>query len=400
MNIEVLKTNNGTVYKATVGSREKRIRKTFKRKLDAERWVVAMSQSPEVGATPNQRASDPTKKVAAFSFSELFRLFQNGYAEIQQERATQIREAKIVQDHLAPYFGDRDVSTLTCKDIQQYVYYEARRGELKPATINKHHQVLHKNFAWAVKNGLMDENPAAGISKLPIEDSVYSPNFKFLEGSDLFAAIRKVREVYPKEFPILFTAACTGMRIGEVCALQRKDLLDTVQNPVILVRRTFCSATRQFKDTTKGGNARVVPASDQLLSVLRPLAESKKASDLVFFESEAQAKTTRNILHKKWTRAQRLCGIEPRTVHALRHTYATQFLSHGGSTFALQRILGHSSAKITDKYSHFSEVMVERSRNVVQLALENPGVPGKCTPNVPLETQNRLPHQKQKSPIS
>ncbi|HLD99210.1 MAG TPA: tyrosine-type recombinase/integrase [Bdellovibrionota bacterium] len=372
MNIEVLKTKNGTVYKATVGSRENRIRKTFKRKLDAERWIVTMaSQSPVPAPSQAEATAGPTgKKVAPLCFAELFRLFQNGYAEIQQDRATQIREGKIVQDHLAPFFESRDVSSLTRKDIQQYVYYEARRAKLKPATINKHHQVLHKTFGWAVKNGLMEENPAAGVSKLPIEDSVYSPNFQFLEGADLSRALKKVQEIYPKEFPILFTAACTGMRIGEVCALQRRDLLDAVQNPVILVRRTFCSATRQFKDSTKGGNARVVPASDRLLEILRPLAAERKPNDLLFFESESQAKTTRNILHKKWTRAQKLCGIEPRTVHALRHTYATQFLSHGGSTFALQRILGHSSAKITDKYSHFSEVMVERSRNVVQIFLD------------------------------
>jgi len=284
-------------------------------------------------------------------------------------------------------FNQRGLNVLTRKDIQQYVYFEARRGKLTPATINKHHQVLHKSFAWAVKNGLMESNPAAGVSKLPTADSVYSPSFKFLEGADLLRALRKVQEIYPKEFPVLLTAACTGMRTGEVYALQRKDLLDSVQIPVLLIRRTFCGATRQFKDTTKGGSARVIPVSDQLLEVLKPLAAGKKASDLLYFESESEAKTTRNMLYKKWVRVQRLCGIEPRTVHALRHTYATQFLSHGGSTFALQRILGHSSAKITDKYSHFSQLMVDRSRNVVQIPFNEEGK----GPSMPWSTSGMYP---------
>jgi integrase len=103
------------------------------------------------------------------------------------------------------------------------------------------------------------------------------------------------------------------------------------------------------------------------LELLKPLAATKKKEDLIFFDSLEEARPIRNTLHKKWVRAQKLAGVKPRSFHALRHTYATLFLSHGGASFALQRILGHSNARITDKYSHFSRSLVESSRNIIQL---------------------------------
>jgi integrase len=144
-------------------------------------------------------------------------------------------------------------------------------------------------------------------------------------------------------------------------------LYDNLDHPVIAVKRTYDAAIKDFKDATKGGNARIVPASDQLLEVLKPLAAIKQPNDFLFFDSRGEAIRIWGGLNRKWERAQRACGIEPRKFHALRHTYATLFLSHGGSPFALQRILGHSSAKITDKYSHFSQQLIESSRNVVTL---------------------------------
>lgn len=272
----------------------------------------------------------------------------------------------ITKKHLLPYFGVRDVTKSKSKDIQQYLHFELRLGKRKPSTINKHFQVIYKVFAWAIKNGLMASNPAVGVAKLPTKDTVYSPDYRFLEGKDLENALIKAREIYPKEFPVIFTAVSTGLRLGEVCALLRRDLFDVITNPVLAVRRTYCGKSKQFKNSTKGGKARIVPIGNQLLAGLKTLVACKREGDFIFFENEKEAAATWNNIRVKWKRVQKKCGLEPRNFHDLRHTYATQFLSHGGSSFALQRILGHSNAKITDKYSHFSQALLESSRNIVQ----------------------------------
>lgn len=376
MNIETIHRKKGTIYRARVGSGLNRQSCFFSRKADAQKWIVQIQaeqvrelplesvQTDLAGKSPSVEKGSVRQSI---SFLELFKLFQEGYADIYQEPSTRSRELEISEKHLDPHFGSQDVHKLRSEDIQKYLYQEAKIKERKPATINKHYQVIHKVFAWALKKGILFSNPATGVLKLPERDAVYSPDFKFLEANEVFSALNKAREVYPKEFPIILTAATTGMRVGEVCALRREDLLDSIALPVFLVRRTYCRTLEDFKNTTKGGNARTVPVGDQLLELLKPLAAAKKKEDLLFFGSLEEAKQVRNILHKKWMRAQKLCGLRPRSFHALRHTFATLFLSHGGASFALQRILGHSNARITDKYSHFSRSLVENSRNLIQL---------------------------------
>ncbi len=363
MNIQLIKRKKGHVYKATIGSSKHRRTRNFLRKLDAQTWLARQLSSF------NEKSNE--REVQPVSFQELFRLFQTGYAEIQQQPGTRQREEEITKKHLLPYFGVRDVTKFKSKDIQQYLHFELRLGKRKPSTINKHFQVIHKVFAWAIKNGFMAFNPAVGVTKLPTKDTVYSPDYRFLEGKDLENALIKAREIYPKEFPVIFTAVSTGLRLGEVCALLRRDLFDSITNPVLAVRRTYCGKSKQFKNSTKGGKARIVPIGNQLLAGLKTLVVDKRDSDFIFFENEKEAAATWNNIRVKWKRVQKKCGIEPRSFHDLRHTYATQFLSHGGSSFALQRILGHSSAKITDKYSHFSQALLESSRNIVQY----PGLP-------------------------
>ena len=370
MNIDTRTRKKGTVYRACFGSGQQRVYATFTRKTDAQRWLVEQqAKSLHLnGAT----VGDETQTESSQTFGDLFHWFQETYASVRQEPGTRFREKQIADDYLIPYFGERDVSRISRADIEGYLRGLMKKGKQKAATINKHHQVIHKVFAWALKQGLSSRNPAFGLAKLPMKDSVYSADYKFLEAGDLLKALANVRTLYPKEFPVIYAAATSGMRIGELCALQRRDLLDSSSNPVIVVRRTYCRVIQDFKDSTKGKNARVVPVGDQLLEVLKPLCLAKKPDDLLFFGSKEAAIMAWKNLYKKWRRAQKQSGLNPRCFHALRHTYATQFVTNGGNLFALQRILGHSNAKITDKYSHFSQALIESSRNVIQIPLEPP----------------------------
>jgi integrase/recombinase XerD len=100
----------------------------------------------------------------------------------------------------------------------------------------------------------------------------------------------------------------------------------------------------------KGAKDRLVPFSFELRRHLYRWKQINKW-DLVFPTRQGLRMGRREGLRA----VKRLCrrlGIvaPPRTVHALRHSFAVNYLRRGGSTFHLQKVLGHSSLEMTRKY--------------------------------------------------
>jgi len=55
-----------------------------------------------------------------------------------------------------------------------------------------------------------------------------------------------------------------------------------------------------------------------------------------------------------WARVRSAAGVskELRLYDASRHSFASQLVNSGGSLFTVSKLLGHSSTKMTEKYSH------------------------------------------------
>ena len=136
--------------------------------------------------------------------------------------------------------------------------------------------------------------------------------------------------------------ADVGARIDEALSLQWSDV--DFDNLLLLLHG-------------KGGKDRRVPMSLELRKRLfvwkRMQEKSQEKSTRVFGTRDDEKLGHRNVLRD----VKNLCrtlGFEPpaRTLHAMRHTFATNYLRHGGSVFHLQRALGHSSLEMTRRYAH------------------------------------------------
>jgi integrase/recombinase XerD len=110
----------------------------------------------------------------------------------------------------------------------------------------------------------------------------------------------------------------------------------------------------------KGGKDRRIPISLELRKRLfqyqrrvQQKAERDISSDLVFGNRGGTKQGRRNVLRDVKDLCREL-GFEPpaRTLHAFRHTFATNYLRRGGNVFLLQRALGHSSLEMTRRYAH------------------------------------------------
>ena len=132
----------------------------------------------------------------------------------------------------------------------------------------------------------------------------------------------------------------TGCRISEALTLHVSDVdLDN-----LLV-----------KLNGKGRKQRVVPFSMELRAHLFKTIKDIQPGALLLGTSNGTAMLKSNALRY----VKRLCrdlGFEPpaRTLHSFRHTFALNYLRRGGSTFHLQKSLGHSTLEMTRRYANLT----------------------------------------------
>ena len=205
-------------------------------------------------------------------------------------------------------------------------FIEKRALTVKPNTIAKDIDVLRHSLNLVVEWELLNENPALGarLPKLP------PGRTRFLTPDELRTALEAAPEWL--RAPMAF-AACTGVRRGEMLSLKWAD--------VNLEQR------RLYLRNTKNGAVRILPLSDAALQVLGTLPNGL-ADGLVFagVKELSHSITTTQIFRK--------VGIKDASFHTLRHTAASWLVQQGVDLYAVGKLLGHKSARMTERYAHLS----------------------------------------------
>ena len=84
------------------------------------------------------------------------------------------------------------------------------------------------------------------------------------------------------------------------------------------------------------------------------LGEAYTENNLLF-PSETGTYIDAKNLRRSWERILNNAGVTKKKFHALRHTYATRLFENGTSILTVSRLLGHSSIKTTEIYTHVLE---------------------------------------------
>ena len=168
----------------------------------------------------------------------------------------------------------------------------------------------------------------------------------------------------------------TGLRVGELCALQWQDI--NFRKRVLYVRHTLCYFSKDGKyvfemhDTKTNNGRRTIPLTEKAVNtlkrqklqkqeiVLKGKAAPKEYENLVFVTKNNQPtqqfliNQCMDLIIRKVNKA----GIElqPFTPHTFKHTFAIRAIESGMNPKTLQRILGHGMLQmIMDLYCHVTE---------------------------------------------
>lgn len=133
------------------------------------------------------------------------------------------------------------------------------------------------------------------------------------------------------------------------CGLRRGELLNLTPNDIDSNRNVI------YVRMAKGRKDRIVPLSAKILELLREYYKYFKPKVWLFEGSRCgtqyDARSLSNVLKSALAKS----GItKPVSLHWLRHSYATHLLENGTDLRYIQEILGHSSSKTTEIYTHVS----------------------------------------------
>lgn len=168
-----------------------------------------------------------------------------------------------------------------------------------------------------------------------------------------------VSEMLSCTFGLLaFFYLCTGLRKGEVLALQWKDI--DFENKRINIYKTvyFVSNAPHIKNTTKTkAGTRYMILLDCLAEVLLPIKGNP--NDYVFNKNGKLI--DKSYYTRQWNKYKEESGINT-TAHPLRHTYSTLVFEAGISEKDAQMLMGHSSIVVTHNiYTHIRAKHMEKT---------------------------------------
>ena len=132
----------------------------------------------------------------------------------------------------------------------------------------------------------------------------------------------------------------TGNRAATICEVKISDV-DFV-NKTIALRHT------------KNNKAQNIPLSSSLATTLKEYMRNAEITGEWLFPNIADEQLTTNALRHSFSKYCKDRGVDQTNIHGLRHSFAITWITNGGSQYALQNILGHSTVAMTSKYVRLS----------------------------------------------
>lgn len=264
--------------------------------------------------------------------------------------------------HVAPRWAAVSVAAIDQLGVESWIT-EMVRGGAGPTTVLRAHGVLSGILTDAVKARRLAVNPAKGVENLPRKTA---RRHVYLSADD----VARLADESGEHRALVLTLAYTGIRWGEAIALRVRDV-EFLRRRLSIHENAVQLGVDHAVGPTKGRSARSVPVPGFVLDELSEMCANKLPDDLVF-SAPGSGYLPRPKSDGGWfAAAVKRAEIQPITPHDLRHTCASLAISAGVNVLALQRMLGHKSAKVTlDTYSDLFDTDLDRVAEALERSLD------------------------------
>jgi len=245
------------------------------------------------------------------------------------------------------------------EDLLAYIEFRQETGRVKHTTLSGELCVIRTLYAYLFDYHKMSSNPAAALPELICEPPAEKAHLTVKECFELLNAFSITELVGLRNYTIVALLWSTGLRNGELCALDWRDI--NLKEGTLLVRKG------------KGGKQRQLFLHDRIWQDMIRYHLKMGGNDRspVFYSFSQNASSTKKHARLSQSRLVQIIrehgsavglkkAINPLT---FRHTFATHMFEAGVSMEDIKEMLGHDDETETTIYVHVSIDTAKRFLN-------------------------------------
>jgi integrase len=316
---------------------------TFGARIDAEAWAIAVRR--KIDQDRWDATDDNPKEQITFGTYAARWLANRQVAGRPIKARTRDHYQQILDDHLVPTFGARQVAAIKPKDVREW--YAATLAD-KPTMRSHAYSLLRTIMASAVNDEIIDANPAR-IVGAGRANRVH----KIRPASVTELAV--LSEAMPDKLRLMTTlASWCALRFGEIVELRRGDI--DLGQEVIRVRRAAVRTKGAYSITTPKSDAGVRDVA--IPPHIIPAIENHLAKhvdtdrDSLIFPADNGNHLQPSTLYRHWYKAREAAARPDLRFHDLRHSGAVLAAATGATLAELMARLGHSTPAAAMRYQH------------------------------------------------
>lgn len=330
----------------------------------AEARKKAKLQKAEIvlGADPRSEAK---RRKAVITTNEFFELHYFPFA--MSRKKSWKRDEELFRLRIKGVFGKKRLNEITRQQIQTFHTSVLAEG-LSPASADHHLKLIRHAFNLAVEWDMLEKNPAAGIAQFNVDNKVEH----YLNEEELERLVNVLRANDPPTVcQVALFLLSTGARLSEALQAKWSDI------------NRISNVWRVEARNSKSGKIRSIPLNASAIDVLNQLGSEGK-NEYLFVSRHTHERLT--SVNRVWGRLRVKAGLPHLRLHDLRHQFASFLVNSGRTLYEVQKILGHSDSKVTERYSHLSLATLQAASNSASIAIMGVSRQEKEVPiEIPLE---------------
>ena len=309
---------------------------TFATKTDARRWLSSIETDLARGEHFDESAG--AVRFDAYALRWL------------DQRPLRPRTREMYESQLRRWifatFASASLNDIATTDVRSW-----RAGLLKTHlsdnTVAKVYRLFRTIMETAVEDGLIRSNPVRlkGAAK---EKAHRRPEVTFKD------VVRLAEVIEPAFGALVWTAATSGLRYGELTALRRRDV--DLSSGIVEVRRSLSyekGVGAVFGPPKTESGERNVSLDAKTLEIVSEHLDTftERGPDALVFRSVKGSPLLNRYFQPSWDRAKSKASVDPEIrFHDLRHLAGTTAASAGASTKEIMARLGHSTPDASLRY--------------------------------------------------